>query len=148
MRVGVANLSTSVTTKRVETEAERAADWFPIHFPTATVTLTAELEDGNARRGYPWRRQRGGRMSQRKTDGPSSKSSTTETQERQIRKAERIATDTRGDPNTRAVAAAMIMKLRRVTAQVERIEQKPRTVRVQVERPGPKQITVPYRPIE
>jgi hypothetical protein len=46
MRVGVANLSTSVTTKRVETEAERAADWFPIHFPTATVTLTAELEDG------------------------------------------------------------------------------------------------------
>ena len=60
-------------------------------------------------------------MSQRKTDGPSSKSSTTETQERQIRKAERIATDTRGDPNTRAVAAAMIMKLRRVTARVEPI---------------------------
>jgi hypothetical protein len=40
------------------------------------------------------------------------------------------------------------MKLRRVTAQVERIEQKPRTVRAQVERPGPKQITVPYRIIE
>ena len=36
-----------------------------------------------------------------------------ETRERQIRKAERIATDRRGDPNTRAVAAAMVMKLRR-----------------------------------
>jgi hypothetical protein len=57
-----------------------------------------------------------------------------ETRERQIRKAERIATDKQGDPNTRAVAAAMVMKLRRVTAQVER--------------PGPKQITVPYRTIE
>jgi hypothetical protein len=50
-----------------------------------------------------------------------------ETRERQIRKAERIATDKRGDPNTRAVAAAMVLKLRRETAQVERIEQKPRT---------------------
>ena len=51
-----------------------------------------------------------------------------ETRERQIKKAERIATDRRGDPNTRAVAAAMvIMKLRRETAQDERIEQKPRT---------------------
>jgi len=49
MRVGVANLSTSVTTKRVEKEAEPAADWFPIHFPTATVTLS-ELEDGTASR--------------------------------------------------------------------------------------------------
>jgi hypothetical protein len=48
-----------------------------------------------------------------------------ETRERQIRKAERIATDKRGDPNTRAVAAAMVLKLRRETAQVERIEQKP-----------------------
>jgi len=50
-----------------------------------------------------------------------------ETRERQIRKVERIATDKRGDPNTRAVAAAMVLKLRRETAQVERIEQKPRT---------------------
>ena len=50
-----------------------------------------------------------------------------ETRERQIRKAERIATDKRGDPNTRAAAAAMVLKLRRETAQVERIEQKPRT---------------------
>jgi hypothetical protein len=49
-----------------------------------------------------------------------------ETRERQIGKAERIATDKRGDPNTRAVAAAMVLKLRRETAQVERIEQKPR----------------------
>ena len=49
-----------------------------------------------------------------------------ETRERQIRKAERVATDKRGDLNTRAVAAAMVMKLRRETAQVERIEQKPR----------------------
>jgi hypothetical protein len=36
-----------------------------------------------------------------------------ETRERQIRKAERIATDKRGDPNTRAIAAAMVLKLRR-----------------------------------
>jgi hypothetical protein len=50
-----------------------------------------------------------------------------ETRERQIKRAERIATDRRGDPNTRAVAAAMVMKLRRETAQDERIEQKPRT---------------------
>ena len=71
-----------------------------------------------------------------------------ETRERQIEKAERIASDKRGDPNTRAVAAAMVMKLRRETAQDEPIEQKPRTVPVQVERPGPEPITVPYRPIE
>jgi hypothetical protein len=49
-----------------------------------------------------------------------------ETRERQIRKAESIASDKRADANTRAVAAAMVMKLRRETAQVERIEQKPR----------------------
>jgi hypothetical protein len=49
-----------------------------------------------------------------------------ETRERQIRKAESIASDKRADPNTREVAAAMAMKLRRETAQVERIEQKPR----------------------
>jgi hypothetical protein len=71
-----------------------------------------------------------------------------ETRERQIRKAERIATDRRGDPNTRAVAAAMVMKLRREAAQVERIEQKPGTGGEQVEQPGPKQIKVPYRIIE
>lgn len=47
------------------------------------------------------------------------------------RKTERIATDYREPP--------WLMKLRRVTAQVERIERKPRTVRAQVERPGPKQ---------
>ena len=39
-----------------------------------------------------------------------------ETQERQIRRAECIATDKRAAPNTRAVAPAMVMKLRRVTA--------------------------------
>jgi hypothetical protein len=49
-----------------------------------------------------------------------------ETRERQIRKAESIASDKRADSNTRAVAAGMAMKLRRETAQVERIEQKPR----------------------
>jgi hypothetical protein len=71
-----------------------------------------------------------------------------ETRERQIRKAERIATDRRGDPNTRAVAAAMVMKLRREAAQADCIEQNPRTERAQVERPGPKQSTVPYRIVE
>ena len=71
-----------------------------------------------------------------------------ETRERQIKKAERIAADWRVDANTRAVAAAMVLKLRRVTAQVESIEQKPGTGRVQAERPGPKQTTVPYRSIE
>jgi hypothetical protein len=69
-----------------------------------------------------------------------------ETRERQIKKAERIATDRRGDPNTRAVAAAMVMKLRREAAQDEPIEQTPRTE--QIEAPGPKQIKVPYRNIE
>jgi hypothetical protein len=70
-----------------------------------------------------------------------------ETRERQIKKAERVAADWRVDANTRAVAAAMVLKLRRVTAQ-EGIEQKPGSVPVQAERPGPKQTTVPYRSIE
>jgi hypothetical protein len=44
--MGTGYLAQQVTTKRVKQEAERAADWFLIHFPKATVTLTAELEDG------------------------------------------------------------------------------------------------------
>ncbi len=44
--MGVGNLSQSVTTKTVRKQAELAADYFLIWFPKATVTLSAELEDG------------------------------------------------------------------------------------------------------
>jgi hypothetical protein len=46
MRMGVGNVTRSVSSKRVREEAERAADYFLIRFPKSTVTLTAELEDG------------------------------------------------------------------------------------------------------
>lgn len=46
MRLGIGRVVRTVTKKRVEEEAKRAADSFLIRFPKATVTLSATLEDG------------------------------------------------------------------------------------------------------